>query len=95
MGEARCLEHWLGGERWRILKIATNGLTVMNLCGDEEVLTVSDAAPVSPRAGITVPAHSIEADGSDFGPGTVELSGERCCALPTTEPGHPSDEVLP
>jgi hypothetical protein len=42
-GDPRSHDLWLGG-RWRILDITTSRVTVMNACGDEEILGIDTRA---------------------------------------------------
>jgi hypothetical protein len=67
-GDLRSHDFWLGG-RWRILDITTTRVTVMNACGDEEILGIESGF----QPPETSPVKMVPVADSQFGPGTVEL----------------------
>ena len=56
-GDVRSHEYWLGGDRWRILEVHGTEVLVMNACGEEEVLSKSNA-PLCHWAGPRAPDRS-------------------------------------
>jgi hypothetical protein len=45
-GDQRYHDYWIGDNRWRVVEITLTDMTVMNLCGQEETLTLDGSGRV-------------------------------------------------
>ena len=70
-GNQESHDFWLmyGKNEWRILEIRSTGVTVLNACGDEEILGTAPTPVEEPEIGVRV-------EESHFGPGRVVTSND-------------------